>query len=164
AGLDSYTELVKHYDPRLPGGGGPRLFAMGMAFRFAHADWTMSFNQPWDPVYNTGLSADSRIIPLLSDVPVLRLAQTAILTSMAQEFPELKGLFDWTRGESQAFGKMFQCVDNLGGQLVPLSQKAACDLLKSKMAANQAQDLADAKKPYSPRPMPQDSTASPGTH
>lgn len=150
-GNDVYQNAIVPHDPRLAQAGGPILFAIGKALGFAHADWSMSFNRPADPVYNTGLSADSNV-PLVADVSIVKVTQAALMDRLGAEFPEMKTMYGKTRGESANFGAKFQCVDDNGGQLYPKGGKAKiCAMLAEKQAASKAADLEAAKKPYTPR-------------
>ena len=123
-----YFNDVSSMDPRSPESRTLMLYFLGLALGITADEWTLNFNQPFNPEFATGIHGS-----LNRDTSTARIVQGLLMKELIKYSPELEKKFKLSRGVSDFFkGQDFSCVDNLGGEIEfePENQEKICQLLE----------------------------------
>jgi len=114
-GYKSPAALYLHtfMDPRTEMSWTKQLYGVGERLGIQPREWTMHFNSPADPYYNTGAAGDSG-----RDISIGKMAQGVLLSHLAGTYPELQKDFRMARSVSKFFAPQdFSCIDDVAGQI-----------------------------------------------
>lgn len=125
-----------HHDPRHSSSRAQALFDVWQALGGNGGEWTLTPFEYEQPQFETGAGpGDNRFFP--ADLPLTAYAQYEIIKYAVDQIkdPQLKAYFSRATGESDDFGKHFQCIDELAGPVVfrdETSWKNLCSALISR--------------------------------